>query len=125
MAPRAWVEKFEAFPEYKRGTLYRCEAASAQKRTRPDRVTFELVHMDGAQCGRPVSVEFAKPIRVAGLAAQFFHACAIRPAANRAFQPRHCIGKHVLVGFDRDNDGHWHPVRFEPVVKELADDAAE
>ena len=84
-----------------------------------------LVAGHGNIDGRPVYVEFAKPIRVAGLAAQFFRACGIQPAVAGTFQPRHCVGKQMLVRFDRDADGHWHPVRFEPVVKEPVDDATE
>ena len=125
MTPRPWIEKFEAFPEYKRGTPYRCMNASVHKLTGPDRIAVEMVHVDGVQDGRPVYLEFAKPIRVAGLAAQFFHACGIQPAVAGTFQPRHCVGKQMLVHFDRGADGDWHPVRFEPVVKEPVNDATE
>jgi hypothetical protein len=120
--PRPWLEKVEDYSPYRSGAAYECIVTSVEKLSGPNRIQVELEHLDDAQLGRPLTVLFPRPIPPAGRPIEFFRACGLNIAIDSEFAPKDAIGKRVVCFFERDDDGEWHPIRFEPVTKESAHD---
>ena len=113
---RRWLEEVGNYPEYSAGVKHELLVKCVERLSGPNRIKVDLEHVDDAQLARPLTVVFPRPIPPAGRPIEFFRACGLEVASK--FPPMDAIGKRVVCLFERDQDGKWCPIRFEPVVKE-------
>lgn len=112
---RKWLIKVQDYPSLSPRKYYRVKITDVERERNPVGIAVTVQHLSPEQEGRSVHFTLLLPIRISGLAAEFFRACNLIIAIDKEIEPKSVIGTLLEVRFIKNEVGEYEPVEFRTI----------
>ena len=112
---RKWLVKVHDYPQISPRKFYRVKITNIEHKRKPEGIEVTVQHLSPEQEGRCNHFALPVPIRVSGLAAQFFRACNLSISVGEEIDPMSAVGTIIEIRFSQNEAGDYYPAESKRI----------